>query len=238
MTEESGKGIGPAFRRFLTAVVILALAAAVVWLASERNSHHYFLQADGRRVTVGRGWFAPAGHGPFRPRDPALARAYQPFTLPEGVAGPAADGEEFDDRGELDRRLGALLLDSAKARLARGDPQRLARGIAYLDQAARLEQLSSDERGRLSSLRSEVAYFEAAGRIEAGLAALQEARRLLEQATAGDPAHARAAAELLDRLGPAFDGLLRATRGADLPPAAAPAAVSPSPVPPEARDGG
>ncbi len=242
-----GSGAAAAFRGLLTTVIILGLLSAVGWLLAERNAHHYFLRAEGRTVLVERGWFLPFGHGPFRPRDPALAQAYAPITLPEGVALPGGETggeEELDDRYVLDQRLGELLLAAAKARLAPPTPDRRAAG-AYLDRATLLPDLTSDQRRELQSRRAEVAFFEASDRISGAITALQDARQLLELATTGSPTHAREAADLLDHLRPALDGLLRATRGADIlsPEEAAPhpsalPADGGTPALPGTRDGG
>jgi hypothetical protein len=203
-------------RGAFTALLILALLGMVCWLAAERNYHHYFIRADGRTVLIDRGWQLPYGHGPFHPSDPSQAQAYAAIHLPDGVKAPTEE-EELDERGDLDRRLGDILLESAKARLAQADAARLPEGIAYLDQAALLQQLTADQRHRLQSQRAEVAYFEASDRIARALGELQDSRALLKLATTGSPSHAREAADLLDRMSPALDGLLRATRGSVLP---------------------
>ena len=229
MAESKGGGVGSAMRGALTTLVILGLLGVVGFLLAERNRHRYFLSAEGQTVVVERGLELPYGHGAFRPQDPSLAGAYAPLRLPAGVAAPG--DEEFDDRGDLDRRLGDLLLASAKARLGATDPARLAEGIAILDRAELLQQLTSDQRRRLTALRSEVAYFEASDRIARALGELRDARDLLHLAAEGRDSHARESAELLDTLTPALDRLVRATRGAEVPAPAVAAA-------PEAPDGG
>ncbi|HUB08024.1 MAG TPA: hypothetical protein VMB50_13520 [Myxococcales bacterium] len=252
MADGGGSGL---LGRLFSTVLILGLLGVVGWLLSERNAHHYFLHTDGRMVLIERGFMLPYGHGPYRPRDPALDKAYAPVRLPDGMAAPA--DEELEERGDLDRRLGEILLEAAKTRLSQTDAARLTDGIAYLDRAMLLQQLGFDQRRELQSQRAEVAYFEAADRISRALAALQDAQGLLRLATTGSQAHAKEAADLLDRLGPALDGLLRATRAssilpaddADLPatPVAAaaakaveaPAAAPPAtPRPARAADGG
>ncbi|MHB8420841.1 MAG: hypothetical protein ACYDCL_22425 [Myxococcales bacterium] len=215
MAEGGGGGL---LGRLLSTLLILALLGAVGWLLAERNAHHYFLHADGRTVLVERGFMLPYGHGPYRPRDPALDEAYAPVHLPDGMAPPP--DEELEERGDLDRRLGDLLLEAAKTRLAQTDPTRLSDGIAYLDRAMLLQQLGPSQRRALQAQRAEVAYYEATDRIARALAALQEAQGLLHLATTGSQAHVREAADLLDRLTPALDGLLRATRASSILPAA------------------
>jgi hypothetical protein len=231
-TPPSGGGLRSAFNTLL----ILALIGVVGWLAAERNNHHYFIHTEGRTVLIERGWELPYGHGPYHPRDPAQNQAYAAIHLPDGTKGPVE--EEFEERGDLDRRLGDILLEAAKARLGQSDAARLPEGIAYLDQAALLQQLTSDQRHQLHSQRAEVAYFEASDRIARALAALQDARGLLKLAATGSHSNARDAADLLDRMGPPLEGLLRATRGsailpaddAELPPPATPTPTA-SPIP-------
>ena len=191
MAETQSQGGG--LRGALSTLLILGLVGAVCWLAAERNNHHYFIRTEGHTVLIDRGWELPYGHGPFHPKDPGQAQAYAAIKLPAGSKGPIE--EEFEERGDLDRRLGEILLDAAKTRLAQSDPARLPEGIAYLDQASLLQQLTSEQRHQLQSQRAEVAYFEASDRISRALGALQDARGLLKLATTGSPSHAREAAD-------------------------------------------
>lgn len=214
MAEGGGSGL---LGRLFSTLLILVLLGAVGWLLSERNAHHYFLHTDGRIVLIERGFMLPYGHGPYRPREPALDKAYAPVRLPDGMPAPA--DEELEERGDLDRRLGEILLEAAKTRLSQTDAARLEDGIAYLDRAMLLEQLGFDQRRALQAQRAEVAYFEASDRIARALAALQDAQGLLRLATTGSQAHAKDAADLLDRMGAPLDALLRATRASSILPA-------------------
>ena len=119
---------GATFQGVLTALLILTLLAAVGLLLTERNQRRYFLRSQPPFVVVDRGLPLPYGHGPFRPSDPQLIRAYQSFRLPAGVT-PPSEEESFDERAELDQRLGDLLLASAKARLAATDEGHLDDGM-------------------------------------------------------------------------------------------------------------
>ncbi|MHB1846190.1 MAG: hypothetical protein ACYCWW_15310 [Deltaproteobacteria bacterium] len=220
MADASGGGVGSALRGAFMTLVVLGLLGVVGWLLSERNAHHYFLHADGGTVLVERGFMLPYGHGAYRPKDPALAPAYAPLRLPPGVAPPA--DEELEERADLDRRLGELLIASARVRIDAKDPSHLAEGIGYLDRAELLPELGSDQRETLRALRSEVAYFEASDKIARALGALQEARALLRLGSEGSQSHARESADLLDRMSTPLDGLLRAARAAAILPAERP----------------
>src|SRR5450755_931926 len=115
VTHRSGGG----FRGFLTTLLILGLLGVVGFLLSERNHHQYFLREESGTLLVERGFLLPYGHGPYRPTDTQLARAYAPVRLPISVS--LAGEEGFEDRGELDRRMGELLLAAASSRLEAKD---------------------------------------------------------------------------------------------------------------------
>ncbi len=227
--------VGGGLRGAFLTLVILALLGLVGWLLSERNYHHYFLHADGETVLVERGFQLPYGHGPFRPRDPQLAQAYAPLRLPPGV--PPPPDEELEERFELDRRLGELLLASAQKRISEKDPSHLAEGIGYLDRAELLPDLGSDQRRELRTLRSEVAYFEASDKIARALEALRQARDLLRLGSEGRETNARESADLLERIEPPLAALIRAASATGIAPA--PQSALPPPAPPgPAPDGG
>ena len=205
------------FQAVLTTLLVLALLAALGLLLTERNQRRYFLRTQGNAVVIDRGLPLPYGHGPYRPSDPALAYAYQPFRLPEGV--PAPGEEAYDDRAELDQRLGELLLQAAKVRLGASDEGHLTEGMAYLGQADALTQLTTEQRKGARTLRSEVAYLEATDELARALAALRDAQDLLRLGSASSNSHAKDSADLLDRLTPAVEAIVRAARGQGVMPA-------------------
>jgi hypothetical protein len=222
-------------RNFFSSLVILTLAGAVGYLLSEKNARRFFLHYEGGVATVERGLLLPLGHAPYRPKDPTLAQAYAPFRLRDGTA-PAAD-EPFDDRADLDRRVCELLIDAARGQLASSDPVHLDAGIALLNRAELLREITPEQSQTLRALRSEVAYFQASAEITRALATLQNVRGLLRLAAEGNQKHARESADLLDRLDAPIDLLLRAARTAPILPADAAPVVAPTPVAP-APDGG
>ncbi len=209
---------GLTFQGLLTALLILTLIAALGLLLTERNQRRYFLRSQPPFVVVDRGLPLPYGHGPFRPTDPQLVRAYQSFRLPAGVP-PPGEEEAFDDRAELDQRLGDLLLTAAKARLTATDEGHLDDGMNFLLQADALSQLSSEQRRLARQLRSEVAYAEASDELARALAQLREVQSLLKLGSESANTHTKESAELLDRLTPAVDALVRAARGQGVVPA-------------------
>jgi hypothetical protein len=219
---------GATFQGLLTALLILTLLAAVGLLLTERNQRRYFLRSQPPFVLVDRGLPLPYGHGPYHPSDPQLAKAYQAFRLPTGVAAPAED-ESFDDRAELDQRLGDLLLAAAKARLAATDEGHLQDGMAYLAQLDSLGQLSGEQRRGARALRSEVAYVEASDELGHALAALRDVEGLLKLGADSANAHTKDSADLLDRLTPAVDSVVRAARGQGVAPADSPELAAPAP---------
>jgi hypothetical protein len=239
MTEpHSGSSHALGMRPFFSSLVILALAGAVGYLLSEKNSRRYFIHYEGGVAIVERGLLLPMGHAPYRPKDPTLAKAYAPFRLRAGAressASQPAEDESFDDRADLDRRVCELLIDAARAQLATSEPAHLEPGIALLDRAELLREIAPEQAQSLRALRSEVAYFQANAEISKALATLQNVRALLRLAVEGNQKHAKESADLLDRLDAPIDLLLRAARGASLLPVEAVPATAPSP----ALDGG
>jgi hypothetical protein len=232
---------GGGFRGFLTSLLILALLGVVGFLLSERNHHHYFLSEENGILGVERGFLLPYGHGSFRPSDPQLARAYAPVMLPSSVT--LAGEETFEDRGDLDRRMGELLLAAAASRLEGKDSRHLAEGMALLDQLDLLQQLSADQRRESRRLRGQVSFFEAQDLISRALAALNEASAMLQLGSIGAGPNAKDSADLLDRLQAPMGQLFRAARSgnimpsdrSDLPPPPAPdggaSAAPPKPQP-------
>lgn len=221
-------------RNFFSSLVILALAGAVGYLLSERNARRFFLRYEGGVATVERGLLLPIGHAPYRPKDPILAQAYAPFRLREGTPMPA--DEPFEDRADLDRKICELLIEAARGQLASSDPVHLEAGIALINRAELLREITADQAQTLRGLRSEVAYFQASSEISRALATLQNVRGLLRLAAEGNQKHARESADLLDRLDAPIDLLLRAARSAAVLPGEqpAPAVVPAAPAP----DGG
>jgi hypothetical protein len=201
----------------LSLLLILGLIAAVVLLLAERNQRRYFLQVQGRLLSIERGLPLPYGHAPYRPADPSDAHTYRPFELPPDVAVPG--DEAFDDRLELDRRWADLLLQAAHARLNASDPAHLEEGMELLGQVDALPQLTAEQQHLARQLRSEVAFAEASDKLGRAMAALRETEGLLRLGSESPNGHARQSADLLDRLVPAIELLQRAARSEGVMPA-------------------
>ena len=84
MAEQSAPRRGGGLQRFVLWLVILALLAAVWWLASERNEHHFRVAAQGSALVIERGRFFPTGTTAM----PASDKAYAPVAIPAGENRP------------------------------------------------------------------------------------------------------------------------------------------------------
>jgi hypothetical protein len=232
MKRRKGGGLGG----FLSGVLILALAGAVVWLLTERNARTWYLVPDEGRLVVLHGTSLPFGRETYAPTDAALAEAYAPIVPPPGTTLPPE--RSFEERALLDQAVFDLLKGWAQADVASGAKDRLARGLDYLRRAERLPGLSAAQREELSALRAESGYFEAQGLLERAATDLREAADRLRAAASSRSRHAGDARLLLRELEPAVDAVISAVRpgGAPQPveaprPAPAPGAPAPAPVP-------
>ncbi len=225
MAEEQRRGGGGGFLAWL---LILALLAVVVWLASERNARTWYLAPDEGRLVVLKGYMLPAGRQVFKTNDPALAQAYAPIVLPTGKSAPAE--QSFDDRSALDQALYDLLAGWAREDIGSGDPNRLERGLGYVDRAEHLGGVSQAQRQDLAALRGESGYFEAQRLLERAAEELRDAAAKLGDAARSRSSHAMDAQLLLKDVEAARDGAmgaLRASNARQRPPASPPAPTSP-----------
>jgi hypothetical protein len=231
MAERRHGESGAAAKAMLAWVAILGLAAAVGWLAAERNARTWSLAPVEGRLVVQKGLFLPVGQAAFRTTDPVLAKVYAPLVPPPGKALPAE--AVFPEQVELDRALYALLSAWAREDVATGEPSRLERGLGYLERAMLLPGISGAQREDLAALRAESGYFEARRLLEKARAELSEAAEKLKVTAASRSAHALDAQVLLRDLGPAIDAAVAAARSAGAagagPAPAAPAADAPAP---------
>ncbi|BDG03662.1 zinc ribbon domain-containing protein [Anaeromyxobacter oryzae] len=221
---------------FLAWLLILALLAVVVWLASERNARTWYLAPDEGRLVVLKGYMLPAGRQVFKTNDPALAQAYAPIVLPPGKAPPPE--QSFDDRSALDQALYDLLAGWAREDIGSGDPSRLERGLAYIDRAEHLGGVSQAQRQDLAALRGESGYFEAQKLLERATDELRDASAKLGDAARSRSSHAMDAQLLLKDVDAARDAAMNALRASNArqrePGQRAPA---PTPTPPPTNGG-
>ena len=209
MADDTKRG-GGGFSKLLAGLVILALAAAVVWLLVERNLRTWYLVPDEGRLVVMHGTALPFGRETYVPSDPALAEAYAPVVPPQGATLPPE--QIFDERAALDQALFGVLAGWARGDVASGVRERLARGLEYLRRAEKLPGLSASQQQELAALRAESGFFEAQGMLERAAQDLSTAAERLRAAAGSRSAHAGDARLLLREVEPALDAVLGALR--------------------------
>jgi len=190
MVEQAARR-GGAFQRLVLWLLILALLAAVGWLASERNQHRFRVAAQGSLLVIERGRFFPTGTAPLPPTD----KAYGPIPVPAGEKPPA--DTEFDDQNALDRWLFDLLGNWARNAGKKGDGRTAA---ALVDRASALPGLTGAQIAELNALRADLAWDDAQTDIATAAQLVEGARRKLEAVRQGNGAHAADASALSGKL--------------------------------------
>jgi hypothetical protein len=190
MTEQAARR-GGGFQRLVLWLVILALLAAVGWLASERNQHRFRVAAQGSLLLIERGRFFPTGTAPL----PATDKAYGPVPVPAGEKAPP--DTEFDEQNALDRWLFDLLGNWARNAGKKGDGRTAA---ALVDRASALPGLTGAQIAELNSLRADLSWDDAQTDIASAAQLLEGARRKLEAVRQGNGAHAADASVLSGKL--------------------------------------
>ncbi len=185
-------------KKALVTLIVLALLAAVTYLAGTINHNRYRLVQQDEQVMVERGTMLPFGFARFEPQNLALQAAYAPVPLPEGVVLQAE--EVYTERGDLDRAIFALLSAWAQSRLTVGGEQNLEMASLYLERALLLPALSEDLRTELRRLRGQVAWRAALTRIEGIGVAINKARSELQLALQSGVAEASLVSGLLEGL--------------------------------------
>ena len=205
--EAKKKGGGSSLLLWL---LVLALFAVVLWLASERNARKWFLTIDGGQLVVARGRNFPTGTRNITAGDPELGKAYAPINVPAGAK--PSEGE-FDDQTALDRALFEQLLPWAKAAAEKNDSSSQSSAMALAERASQLPGLSAAQHDKLGALRGDLSFSAALGEVLLAAGQLESARRMLEQARINGGRHATQAATLAaelramaDRLGDVAGG--------------------------------
>jgi len=191
MAEEAPARGGSVLQKLFLWLIILALLAAVWWLASERNQRHFRVTPRQGVLLVERGRFFPIGMMQVGDTD----KVYAPIPVPQGEKAPAE--MEFDDQNSLDRWLFDLLSGWATAASKRGDTRTAG---ALVDRASRLPGLSGEQVAQLSSLRADLAWEDAQADLGNAVQLLDSARRKLEQVRQNNGSHAADAAQLQGRV--------------------------------------
>ena len=190
MAEQAARR-GGGFQRLVLWLLILALLAAVGWLASERNQHRFRVAAQGSLLVIERGRFFPTGTAPLPPTD----KAYGPVPVPAGEKPPA--DTEFDDQNALDRWLFDLLGSWARNAGKKGDGRTAA---VLVDRASALPGLTGAQIAELNALRADLAWDDAQTDIATAAQLVEGARRKLEAVRQGNGAHAADASALSGKL--------------------------------------
>ena len=190
MVEQAARR-GGAFQRLVLWLLILALLAAVGWLASERNQHRFRVAAQGSLLVIERGRFFPTGTAPLPPTD----KAYGPIPVPAGEKPPA--DTEFDEQNALDRWLFDLLGNWARNAGKKGDGRTAA---ALVDRASALPGLTGAQIAELNALRADLAWDDAQTDIATAAQLVEGARRKLDAVRQGNGAHAADASALSGKL--------------------------------------
>ena len=190
MAEQAARR-GGGFQRLVLWFLILALLAAVGWLASERNQHRFRVAAQGSLLVIERGRFFPTGTAPLPPTD----KAYGPIPVPAGEKPPA--DTEFDEQNALDRWLFDLLGNWARNAGKKGDGRTAA---ALVDRASALPGLTGAQIAELNGLRADLAWDDAQTDIATAAQLVEGARRKLDAVRQGNGAHAADASALSGKL--------------------------------------
>ena len=192
MAEEApARGGGGVLQKLFLWLIILALLAAVWWLASERNQRHFRVTPRQGALLVERGRFFPIGMMQVGEGD----KVYAPVPVPQGEKTPA--DMEFDDQNSLDRWLFDLLSGWSTGAAKRGDTKTAG---TLVDRASRLPGLSGEQVAQLSSLRADLAWEDAQADLGNAVQLLDSARRKLEQVRQNNGSHAADAAQLQGRV--------------------------------------
>lgn len=189
--QSAGFGFGGAFeerreRSFMRAplsiagAIIAAILIGAYLYFSDQNSDRWELRCTHGEALARRGLYFPWGTRGI------ADDAHGPLLLPEGVSCATV---QLESLAELDRTLGALLLESAENRLQHGGDEALTQARQSVERARRLQGLTDEQRSRAEALLADMAYHEAREILRQVERSLIKARRKLERASslgAGD----------------------------------------------------
>jgi hypothetical protein len=140
-------------------LMILALAAVIVYLLSLLNSKKFFLVPESGQLTVKKGIFFPVGSELYQPKDPNLAQLYAPIELPAELR--QAKEMAFDDLPSLNREFAKHLIKLAAEMVFSNDAKRYAMGKSYINRAGNFQGLDSRQLQQIQALSADVDYLEA-----------------------------------------------------------------------------
>lgn len=209
-TTSLGGRILRSIRNFIIFFLFIGLAGAAVYAISMLNARTYWLEYKDGSIIVAKGKMWPQGRAPYTPTDMALAQTYapiavkgQPVTLPE---------EGFSEREALDRALFDILANLAQRGISGDDAEQLTLAEGYVQRMERLANLSTEQIGRRTRMRTELAFFTARRKIDEARIALEAARADLKIAADLDARHKERANELLLAIDPQLKMLIEALR--------------------------
>ncbi len=188
-------------------LLVLALLAAVWWLASERNLRRFAWRPDESILTISKGRFFPLGMANIAPDDPQLGKVYGPIPIPQGAR---ISEQEFDDQTALDRALFDLVVPWARADAQKGEEKSIAEAGRLVDRASALPGLTAEQHQQLAALRGEFAFTAARQELLQAAKLVLSARRKLQSVEEGGGEHALEAGPLLREL-EGIQGLLEDT---------------------------
>ncbi len=191
-----GSRAGRAIARTGITLLVLGLAGAVVFLLSELNAHTFSLGVSDGSLIVLKGRMFPIGSEPYQPADPVQADAYAPLPL-EGGLPSGLVGQRFHEREGLNRALFQVIETQARPKIASDDPKQLQSGVALLRRAEKLSGLSEEQRLSLQTMKSEVAYYQARGKLEDAQRLVTESIAQLKSAAQEQNRHARQAGQMV-----------------------------------------
>jgi len=177
------KRSGGGLSRLVLWLVIFLLLAAVWWLASERNQHHFHTVAQNGFLVIERGRFFPTGMAP------SDEKAYAPVPIPQGEKAPSE--MEFDDQNALDRFLFDVLSNWAQVLQKKNDTRAAA---ALVERASALPGLTGGQVQQLAAMSADLSWDDAQQDLVSAEKLVETARKKLAAVQSGKGSHALDAA--------------------------------------------
>ncbi len=176
-TLDAGRPRGSMLRGpvLIAGATVAAMLIGAFLYFSDDNSDRWELRCVRGSAEARRGLYFP--WGTRRITDDA----YDVQELPEGVSCASVSLASLE---ELDRILGALLLEAAEHRLQQGGAEALAKARQDVERARRLQGLEEEQRSRADALLADMAYHEAREILRQVERSLWQARHKLDRAQA------------------------------------------------------
>lgn len=199
--------------RTFVVLLVLGLAAAVVFLLSQLNARTYSVEQRGDSLVILKGRNLPVGAAPYVPSDPRLSEAYGPLSL-DGPPPATLVGVKFEDREALDRALFGVLLGRAEQRITSEEPREQEQAMRDMRRAEKLSGITAEQQQSLKRLQAEAAFYQARYRLDEARRLTAEAMMQLRLAAESSTTNARTAHQMLSEVGPAARQLEEALRRA------------------------